>query len=91
MVLVQVPLESGHPIGTIRDLAHRTDLILIKGTDEVKDLKERLGERARPYTGFYLKRGEYGSIIELYGFHEPRSDAPIFAVEPERRRKRHEQ
>ena len=88
MVLVQVPLESGHPIGTINDLAGRTDLKLVTGAYETDELKWSLGERARPYTGFYLKRNEYGSIIELYGFHEHRSTAPIFAVEPERRRKR---
>jgi len=87
VTLLQIPLESGRPIGTIRDLRGRKDLKLIEGTDEVKDLKGILGERARPYTGFYLRRNEYGSIIELYGFHEHRSTAPIFAVEPERRRK----
>ena len=87
MVLVQVPLESGHPTGTIRDIAGRTDLTLIIGSFEVDELKDSLGANARPYTGFYLKRGEYGSIIELYGFHEHRPSAPIFAVEPERRKK----
>jgi hypothetical protein len=81
----------GHPIGTIRDLQSRTDLTLIEGSYEVDELKWSLGTRAKPYTGFYLKRGEYGSITELYGFHEQRSDAPIFAVEPERRGKRYEQ
>ena len=83
MVLVQVPLESGHPTGTIRDIAGRTDLTLIIGSFEVDELKDSLGANARPYTGFYLKRGEYGSIIELIGFHEHRLNSPIFAVESE--------
>ena len=88
MVLVQIPLEVGHPIGTIRDLQSRTDLTLIEGSYEVDELKWSLGPRAKPYTGFYLRRNEYGSIIELYGFHEHRPSAPVFAVEPERRKKR---
>jgi hypothetical protein len=91
LVLVQIPLESGHPIGTIRDLAHRTDLTLITQAYEVDELKWSLGARARPYTGFYLRRSEYGSIVELYGFHEHTATSSIFAIEPERRRKRYEQ
>jgi len=89
LVLVQVPLEVGYPTGTIRDIAGRTDLTPILGSFEVSELKERLGERARPYAGFFLKRkrGEYGSIIELYGFHEYRLSSPIFAVETARRKK----
>jgi hypothetical protein len=53
----------------------------------VDELKWSLGTRAKPYTGFYLRRNEYGSIIELYGFHENSTTASIFAVEPERRKK----
>ena len=88
MVLVQVPLESGHLIGTINDLADRTDLKLVTGAYEVDELKWSLGTRAHPYTGFYLKRNEHGSIVELYGFHTQHPTASVFAVEPERRKKR---
>ena len=91
MTLTQTALEMGPPIGTIGSLAHRTDLTLVLEAEEVEDLKWCLGEKADPYRGFYLKRGEYGSIIELYGFHEHKTTSSIFVVEPEGRRNRYEQ
>ena len=90
MTLIQIPLEMGHPIGTINDLADRNDLKLVTSVYETDELKWSLGTRAHPYTGFYLKRNEFGSIIELYGFQSKRPDASVFAVEPERRKKRDE-
>jgi len=88
LTLVQIHLEPTGPTGTIKDLQGRTDLKLIDSSYEVDELKDSLGANARPYTGFYLKRGEYGSIIELIGFREHRLNSPIFAVESEQEAKK---
>lgn len=79
---------GGAPIGTVEDLVDRTDLHQVTGGYEVDEIKWSLGARARPYTGFYLRRDEYGSIVELYGYHSTEPTASIFAVEPERRRQK---
>lgn len=76
------------PIGTIEDLVGRKDLKHAKGAYEVDEIKWNLGARARPYKGFYLRRNKHGAIVELYGYHSTEHGASIFAVEPEKRRKK---
>ena len=84
----QIDLGFEQPIGTIEDLADRADLKQVTGTYEIDEIKWSLGARARPYKGFYIKRNEYGSLVELYGYHNTEPGASIFAVESERRRTR---
>lgn len=86
----QLDVFFEQPIGTIEDLAGRKDLKKVSGFHEMDTIKWGPEEKARPYKGFYIKRNEYGSIVELYGYHSTEPGASIFAVEPEKRRQKNE-